>query len=90
VFSIAFRVSEKLHKALFGKFLGALFDRLSCLIKRLQEALMKIPAKRGERLLKSAARKAAEKAYWSTAGIVIAGQAAYNAAEIATARKAFF
>jgi hypothetical protein len=38
---------------------------------------------------KSAARKAAEKAYWSTAG-VIAGQAAYNAVEIATARKAFF
>ena len=83
MFSIALRASEKLHKALFGKFLRALFDRLSCLIKRLQEALLEILAKR-------AARKAAEKAYWSTAGTVIAGQAAYNAAEIATARKAFF
>jgi len=51
VFSIAFRVSEKLHKALFGKFLGALFDRLSCLIKRLQEALLEILAKRAERLI---------------------------------------
>ena len=50
-FSIAFRVSEKLLKALFGKFLGELLDRLSCLIKRLQEALIEIPAKRGERLL---------------------------------------
>ena len=39
---------------------------------------------------KSAARKAAEKAYRSTADTLIAGQAAYNAAEIATARKAFF
>ena len=38
---------------------------------------------------KSAARKAAEKAYWRTAGTVIAGLAAYNAAEIATARKDF-
>jgi len=35
-------------------------------------------------------RESAEKAYWSTVGTVIAGQAAYNPAEIATARKAFF
>ena len=51
MFSIAIKVSEKLHKALFGKFLGALFDRLSCLIKRLQEVLLEILAKRAERLI---------------------------------------
>jgi hypothetical protein len=51
VFSIAFRVSEKLLKALFGKLLEALIDRQSCFIKNLQEALLEILAKRAERLI---------------------------------------